>query len=371
MTLLIALIILSVLILVHELGHFWAAKKSGILVEEFGIGYPPRAFAKKIGETIYSINWLPIGGFVKLYGEDAVETGEGGVLSSRAFWAQTKFKRFLVLIAGVTMNFLLAALLFGGVYTAMGIPTETDVVKVVGVLDGSPAYDAGMQNEDVVEMVDGVEIYSTQQFVDLINQKKGSQMEIVIRGEEGVYGKTVMVEPRENPPEGEGALGVVVSSVEMKQFVWWQMPFRGIAYGVKEAVAWGGAIAVGIYMMLKNLLVSGVVPQDVAGPVGIFQLTSSAAQAGFLSLIQFAGILSVNLAILNILPFPALDGGRLVFLGIEVITGKKVGGRIERWTHGLGMLILLFLMLLVTLNDVVRVTNSGTLLGLLRKIMGL
>lgn len=147
------------------------------------------------------------------------------------------------------------------------------------------------------------------------------------------------------------------------------MPFRGAWFGLKEAVGWGVMIVLGLYTMIKDLIVSGVVPADVAGPVGIYQLTGTVAQAGFLSLLQFVGILSVNLAVINILPFPALDGGRLLFLGIETVSGKKMGGNLERWIHGVGMAVLLALILLVTLNDVVRITESGTIVGLVEKIL--
>jgi len=370
MMLLLFLVILSVLVMVHELGHFVAARRNGILVEEFGFGLPPRVFGKRIGETLYSINLLPIGGFVKLYGEEGGSEAMPGL--ERAFFMQKKRVRALVLTAGVIMNFLLGVVLFSVVYTSMGIPTETNEVSIVGIVPGSPAEEAGIKLSEVVFAVDGDAVESTEEFVDLIDQRKGKDMELSL-GEmgAGAYGRMVTAVPRENPPEGEGALGVVVSTTQAKFFPMWEMPFRGAWFGLKEAVAWGVMIVAGLWGMIRDLFVSGVVPQEVAGPVGIFQLTGMVAGAGILPLLQFVGVLSVNLAVLNILPFPALDGGRLVFLGFEAVTGKKVGTRVEQWTHGLGMAVLLLLMVLVTLNDVVRISGAGSLMGLVQKVLRL
>lgn len=283
---------------------------------------------------------------------------------------QKKRVRALVLTAGVIMNFLLGVILFSVIYTTLGIPTQTDTVKIVGVLPNSPAEVVGLEVGDVVVAVNGEMIESTDRFVELLQESAGSEVEILLgESEMTTYGEMVTVVPRGNPPEGEGALGAVVSSTETKFFPFWQMPFRGAWFGLKEAVGWGVMRALGLYGMIRNLIVSGVVPADVAGPVGIYQLTGTVARAGFLSVLQFVGILSVNLAVLNILPFPALDGGRLLFLGIETVTKRKVGANLERWFHGVGMALLLALLLLVTLNDVVRITESGTILGLVQKLL--
>ena len=374
MTLLLFLLILSVLIFVHELGHFYMAKKNGILVEEFGFGLPPRIWGKKIGETIYSINLLPIGGFVKLYGEDAItENNEQKTMSSdlgRAFFTQRKTVRAVILLAGVVMNFVLGVVLFSVIYTRLGIPTESGEVSIVEIVPNSPAAEAGIRREEVVLAVDGQMIESTDQFVELVNASAGREIELSLgEADMEVYGRMVTVTPREDPPENEGSLGVVVSSVRMKFFPLWQMPLRGAWFGLKEAIGWGLTIVVALYVMIRDLLMAGVVPQDIAGPVGIFQLTGTVARAGILSLLQFVAILSVNLAVINILPFPALDGGRLLFLGIEAVTGKRVDGKLEQWMHGLGMVLLLFLLVLVTLNDIVRLTGTGNLRGLMEKVL--
>lgn len=364
MTLLIFLLILSVLVLVHELGHFLMAKKAGILVEEFGFGLPPRLWGKKIGETIYSINWLPIGGFVKLYGEDHSEL-ENPV---RTFFGQNKLVRFLVLVAGVAMNFLLGVVVFSIIYSRLGIPTQTETVRVMDVVPASPAGKAGFKPGEVVMAAAREPIRSTDRFIEVIDANRGKEVEITLGdGTEGKYGRIVKVMPREHPPEGEGALGVAISSVEMKQFPWWQMPMRGAAVGVKEAFAWGVTIGSGLAHMVSRWVVEGRAPSDVAGPVGIFQLTGGVAQAGVLAVLQFMGVLSINLAVLNLLPLPALDGGRLAFLAVETVTRRRIKPGVEKLIHAAGMIALLGLMAVVTVNDVVRLTGTGSLWGLAQK----
>lgn len=365
MTLLIFLLILSVLVLVHELGHFLMAKRAGILVEEFGFGLPPRLWGKKIGETIYSINWLPIGGFVKLYGEDHPEL-ENPV---RTFFGQNKLVRFSVLIAGVVMNFLLGVVVFSIIYSRLGIPTQTETVRVMDVVADSPASAAGIKSGEVVMAVGNEAIKSTDRFIEVIDANRGKEVEITLGdGNKGKYGRIVKVMPREHPPEGEGALGVAISSIEMQQFPWWQMPVRGAVVGVKEAFAWGVTIGSGLAHMVSRWVVEGRPPADVAGPVGIFQLTGGVAQAGVLAVLQFMGVLSINLAVLNLLPLPALDGGRLAFLAVETVTRRRLRPGVEKLIHAAGMIALLGLMAVVTVNDLVRLTGVGSLWGFVERV---
>lgn len=356
MTLVIFLLILSVLVLVHELGHFLVAKKAGILVEEFGLGLPPRLWGKKRGETVYSLNWLPIGGFVKLYGEDQPEA----VNPERAFFMQSKRVRLAVLLAGVAMNFVLGVAVFAIIYTKLGIPTPTETVRVVEVVPGTPADKAGIKPGEVVVAVGAEPVKSTDRFIELVGQSGGEKLQITLGdGEAGKYGRLVEVVPQAGAA-GSGRdweIGVVISNVEMKQFPVWQMPFRGAVVGVKEAWAWGVMIASGVGQMAGQLVVKGEAPHDVAGPVGIFQLTGTVKQAGIMALLQFMGVLSINLAVVNLLPLPALDGGRLGFLLVEAVTGKRVKPKWEKWIHAAGMVMLLTLMGWVTINDIVRLIN--------------
>lgn len=390
MTILIFILILSVLVFVHELGHFIAAKRAGILVEEFGFGLPPRIWGKKIGETLYSINALPIGGFVKLYGEDGEAGRSKGAevqrYSGRAYYEKSIFRRLTVLLAGVSMNLLLAIVAFSIIYFVVGIPTKSGKVIVQGTSDNSPAKISGLKEGDQIVRFDEKNVISNDQFSAIAKEKAGNKVKIEIlrepenpcgSGKEDVNspvlggmtsfekpfscnGKNIIlyVIPREKPPEGEGPLGVAIGDTELKKYPFWQMPYYGVREGFKESLSWGGMILSALKNMVVTLVVNGQVPKDIAGPIGIFQITSQATKAGYLAVFQFLGILSVNLAIINILPFPALDGGRIVFLGYEFIFRKKVNPKFEALTNNLGMAFLLGLMLLITVNDVLRLLNK-------------
>ncbi len=366
LTIIIALLVLSLLILVHELGHFFIAKRAGIGVEEFGLGYPPRIVGKRVGETIYSLNWIPFGGFVKLVGEELEEIGRAKD-KERSFWAKSKKARAAVIVAGVLANFLLAVVCFSVVYSFSGIPTKTDLVRIVGLVEGAPGAEVGLQEGDVIVGVNEMEISSIDQFIEMIEEEKGKEITLKIErdGEELIF-RTV---PREEPPEGEGALGIVISNMEMKKYPLWQMPFYGAIEGFKEAFIWTKLVVEGVGILIGNLITKGQVPREIAGPVGILQITSTVTQSGALMVVQFIGVLSVNLAVLNILPFPALDGGRLIFIGYETVTGRKPKPKIEHWVNFVGIVILMFLLALVTLNDIQRIIETTTLGARLQSIL--
>lgn len=356
------IIVLSVLVLVHEAGHFLAARKVGIWVEEFGFGLPPRVFGKKIGKTIYSINLLPFGGFVKLHGEDSSEK----IKPKEAFVTKSKKARLFVVTAGVLMNLVLGFLAFSVVYFFAGIPKQTDRVKVVEILSSSPATQAGIKVGDVIKKVDDVEVKDPDSFVNHVDSKKGKLVSILVERDQNGQKEEFVVKavPRENPPEGEGPLGVIISSTEVFYPPVWQRPFYGIYYGFKEALFWGKNIVSGLVLMFVNLF-HGQVPKDVSGPVGIFAITSQAAKLGILSLLDFVGILSINLAILNIFPFPALDGGRLIFIALEYILGRKVPEKFEATVHMIGMAFLILLLLVITAFDIKRLIIGGGISGFL------
>jgi len=352
-SILIFIVVLSILILVHELGHYLVARRSGIWVEEFGIGLPPRVIGKKIGETIYSINLLPFGGFVRLHGEN---TGEGVTKPKHAFINMNKKTRVSVIVAGVIMNFILAVLSFTVVYSFTGIPRETDKVKIVGVAPDSPASVAGVKIDDIVKNVNGSFVGNTKNFVELIEENKGQEVILTLENNQNL--RDVIIHPRVDPPEGEGPIGVTITSTEIYFPSIWQRPFFGIYYGFQEAVFWGTAVISGFVKIITELF-SGVTPRDIAGPVGIFAITSQAASYGVLAVINLFGILSVNLAILNILPFPALDGGRLLFIGIETLFGKRVVPRVEAAIHTVGMIILILALIAITAHDIQRISQAG------------
>ncbi len=350
-SILIFVAVLSLLILIHEFGHYYVAKKLGVWVEEFGLGIPPRAVGKKIGETIYSLNWLPFGGFVRLHGE---ENDAKVSKPKRAFKNKPKRVRVAIVTAGVVMNFLLAVVAFSIVYSFTGVPRESEMVKIVEIVEGSPAANAGLLAEDVVNRVDGEDVVSTAGFISLVEGKEAITMSI----DRGPQSLEIVAEPRENPPEGEGSLGVVISTSEIYYPPVWQRPFYGIYYGFKEAIFWGQLVIVGFLGIFGNLF-AGKAPEGLAGPVGIYAITSQAASYGVISLINFIGILSVNLAILNILPFPALDGGRLAFIFAEALWGKKVLPKVESYIHLAGMAFLILLLVAITFGDVKRLYENG------------
>jgi regulator of sigma E protease len=363
-TILIFFILLSVLVLVHELGHFIAAKKLGVVAEEFGLGLPPKVRKLFTWQgTEFTLNWLPLGGFVKMRGEDretsTINHQPLNIEAAGFFYAQKPWKRAIILVAGVFMNLVLGVAAFTAVYTVLGIPEERNVVVIDGVAPNSPAELAQLRQNDVVNglRVAGNElpVARTNEFIDFINAHRGEEITLNIkRGQEN---KEIAITPRveSETPAGEGALGVAISNIQFIHYPWWQMPFRASVTGFKEALAWGRNIVEGLGKMVSDLIVHGKVPDDVAGPVGIARITGEVAKRGWIPLFQLAGILSINLAIVNILPIPALDGGRLLFLGIEKLRGKPMDPNKERLIHLAGYAVLLGLIVLITIRDVMKV----------------
>lgn len=368
LSIVVFILVLSLLILIHEAGHYFAAKASGVWVEEFGFGLPPRIWGKKVGETLYSINLLPFGGFVRLHGE----LGQEEITKpDRAFLNKSKKKRAAIILAGVFMNFVLAIVAFSIVYSFSGVPKTTNNVKILEVDASSPAQIAGITAGDIVRKVGDTEITSISQFTSIVDQNKGQKIKISLEREENgeTVTKTVTATPRENPPQGQGALGVYISSTEVYYPPFWQRPFVGIYYGFKDALYWGKTVVVAFAGIFGTLL-HGKAPAEVgAGPVGIFAITSAATAIGALSVINLLGILSVNLAILNIIPFPALDGGRLFFIGLEAVIGKKVLPKAEATIHTIGMIILIILLLAITVRDVERIRSAGGISGFVKQVL--
>jgi len=360
--------VLSVLILVHELGHFLVAKFLKIKVEEFGIGFPPRAYGKKIGETIYSINLLPIGGFVKLYGEDdagggAVKVGgqKGEVRGlekdiGRAFYARPLWQRISVVIAGVVMNFLLAVVIISTLFATQGVAVPTENVLITEIQKNSPAEMAGLKAEDEVLAINGEEIKTTEGFIKLTDKNKGEEISLtVLRNGDRFDAKLT---PRIDAPEGEGPIGIVISNIKIKKYSWLEAPF----YGTLEAINVTKVIVVGLGNIVKDLVTTGKPPEGIAGPVGVAQLTGTVVQNGAVATLWFVSLLSLNLAVLNILPIPALDGGRFFFQIIELVTRKKVSPRYEGYAHAAGLVVLLLLMVLITAFDIGRIVSGQSLI---------
>lgn len=290
------------------------------------------------------------------------EESSSMVKKDKAFIFKSNGQRLFVVTAGVLMNFALAIVIFSVVYFFTGIPRDTKNVRVVDVLPGSPAQEAGLLKDDILERVDGQLVDNTSSFVSYVDSKKGKKVSLVVkRGGEDV---SLEVVPRVSPPENEGPLGVIISSTEIYYPPVWQRPFYGAFYGVKEALFWGKNIALSLGSMIAGLF-KGNVPKDVSGPLGIFAITTQAAKLGIFTLLNFMGILSLNLAILNIFPFPALDGGRLFFIIFEMVFRRKVPEKIESAIHMAGMAFLLLLLVAITIFDFKRLIASGGITGFL------
>lgn len=354
-------IMLAILVLVHEFGHFIAAKKSGVLVEEFGFGLPPRIWGKKFGETLYSINLLPIGGFVKVYGEEYHEVevkDEEAIpsnLKNRAFINKKPWQKILILTAGIIGNFLLGWVIISYLFT-QGVPVPVSKVFVEKVTPNSPAEQAGLLAKDQLVQVikDGVryDLTSPTDLVELSSKYAGTSILIELKRDNEV--KNVLITPRKNPPKNQGSLGVVISTpYEIKKYAWYQAPF----YGLIEASRLTYTIAHELLKILYQFVTFRGVPTDVAGPVGIAVYSAEAAKRGLKEWFTLLSLLSLNLAVVNILPFPALDGGRLMFVLYETVTKRKMNQAIERNLNLAGISLLIFLAILISIHDVVKLIH--------------
>lgn len=368
-TIVIFILTLALLVLSHEFGHFISAKKFGVKVLEFGFGLPPRAWGKKFGETIYSLNWLPIGGFVKLFGED--EADKKVLDDKRSFAAQPVGQRIVIVVAGVVMNLLLAVIIFWIVLAAQGfkeklpllIPYQfagvnqvnESIILVGGVAADSPAAVAGLKSGDQILTVNGLDVNKSEDLINQVKAHAGEKVTLTIKDAENKT-RQVEVTPRVNPPAGQGALGVELGSVTFANLnyqTFSQKLFSGFTHSYNLTTysfsIFGQLISTSL--ATKNL---EPVSQSVAGPVGITNMTNLilSSQSPFIPYLNFIAMLSLNLAIVNILPFPALDGGRLFFLLIEAITRKKVNPNVERIIHTVGMVLLISLIVLITFSDI-------------------
>ena len=351
----IVIVGLSVLILGHELGHFAAAKLFGLRVDEFGFGFPPRVWAwrrkgnetlrRTQGETEYSLNWLPFGGFVKIAGENPESDMGQGTRDmeikerKRLFSHQPAWKRVAVLVAGVAVNFLLGWWLL----TATLMIGTPSAVMVAGVAPNSPADAVGLRAGDIVRG-----FTTTDEFIAFIQANRGTS--VAVRTVRGNGEKTFEIMPRVNPPAGEGAIGVELAATGQSP-----MGFGSALWeGLKSSVYVIGLTFQALGDLLKNLLSQGKVPGDIVGPLGIVAVAQRTGSLGIAYLFELLSLISLNLAVINLIPFPALDGGRILFLAIEKIKGSPISRRIEGIVNGVGFVLLLVLMVLVTVRDVVR-----------------
>jgi len=347
-TLIVFLLILGLLIFVHEGGHFIVAKLSGIKVEEFGMGFPPRIFGIRRGETIYSLNWIPLGGFCKMLGEEDPS-------APRSFASKRPAVRLATLAAGPLMNAILPIVLLS---IAFMVPRQVVVGDVVidQVASGSPAAEAGIVPGDTVLSINGNSIQNIGDVIYDIHLKMGEKITLELKGADGNL-KTATLVPRWNPPEGEGAVGIAMTMVNTGNV--------SQSYPFWEAVPKSISSIGDTFVLMRNEITSWFVQKkapEVTGPVGIFQLTGEVREAGPSYIMQFTAFLSLNLAIVNLLPLPALDGGRIIFVLLEVVRrGKRVSPRTEGMIHYIGFAMLIALILVISYFDILRVIRGESL----------
>lgn len=367
MDIVVFILVLVALIVVHEFGHFVAAKLSKMRVDEFGIGYPPRAWGFRRGETDYTLNWLPFGGFVKIYGEDGER--EKTADSHRSFTARPHWQQAIVLVAGIAMNLAFAWLLFS-VTLAVGTPraltaeeaqNATDLtLAVADVLPGSPAETAGLRAGDLilsVESEDGVfQGFDPSTFTSFIAEDPGGEpLSITVQGVDGAT-RTVSAEPAPGvlaADPGRQALGVSLVTVGTLAVPWWQAPWEGllITWEVTKQTA------VGLVQFFASVFTLSADLAQVSGPVGIAGAVGNATESGIAQLLSLTALISVNLALINLLPIPALDGGRLLFVGIEAITRRPIKPAVAVAVNALGFGFLILLMVAVTVSDIFKIVG--------------
>lgn len=345
--------LLLALVLVHEWGHFIAAKKAGCTVEEFGFGFPPRIFSVMYHGTRYSLNLLPIGGFVKIEGEDMQDTNPGPT----SFGSKSATWRIIILAAGVIMNVVLAVALLT-VQGAIGFPTvitsdnEQTLTNhhtyVVEVAPGSPAAAAGITALDRIISIANHPNPTIEQVQSITAATINKNLTIVI-DRQGVT-ETLTLTPREFPPEGEGALGVSLAATGLQKVPIWQAPW----FGIKRTGTMLVAIVAQFWQILQKLITDGNVGGALTGPIGIAVYTSEAAKLGVSYILEFGALISLNLALINILPLPALDGGRIIFIVLEKMRGRRLPVSFEQKTHLAGFVLLIALMLFITFRDIGR-----------------
>lgn len=342
-TLVVFLGMLTVLVTAHELGHFMVARVAGIRVQEFGFGYPPRIGAIERGGTAYSINLLPLGGFVRMLGE----TGDGEEVGS--FASQSKVARSAVLMAGSAMNLLLApvcltvALMLGEMVPCEGCGR----VQVYSVQSGTASESAGLRDGDIFQSINGRPISQASDVRSAVQESSGQALGLRLLRSGTVV--EVSVTPRKNAT-GVLALGIGLGP----EYV---LERRPLAEAVPIGLLRTGSMAVNLVTGLTKAFAPES-PVQLAGPVGIAEMTGRAARAGTPTFLQFMAFLSLNLAIFNMLPVPGLDGARLLFVGIELVRGRRVSPRVEGAVHLAGMALLLALMLIVSFRDIQRLVAS-------------
>lgn len=328
-TIIVSLLVFCAVVFIHEFGHFAAAKLTGIKVHEFAIGMGPKLFGRKKGETLYAVRAVPLGGFVRMEGEDEESEEEG------SFSTKPVKSRMAVVLAGAFMNFVLAIAAFMVYFMMMGSPLDTNTVGEV--VPNEPAYQAGIEAGDRIVEIDGKSVDSWQDIIEALSGKSGSvNIEVERDGKEQSFNIETKTE------DGRQIIGIV-REVD-KSF---SAAFKSSLSMFKEMI---GAM----FEFIGRLFTGGVSTEEVSGPVGVFYVVGQAAKSGLASVLLITGFISVNLGFFNLLPIPALDGSRFLFLLIEAVRGKKMDPEKEGMVHVAGFLILISLTIFITYKDVMR-----------------
>ena len=364
LAIIIFILILGFLVFIHEFGHFIFAKKLGVKVEEFGIGYPPAIWKKKKGETVYSINLIPLGGFTKIYGEE----GEEGVEDPRSFASKSHLKKAIIVMGGVAMNFLLVVIIFYFLLAMSGftshlplifdykfpLGTQQSFPMILDVAEDSPAKEAGLEFEDIIIKGNGTEFKDSGQLIEFINGNKGKEIILTVKKLSASETRKVEITPRVDPPEDQGATGIAIRDItELRYESFWEKSTVGFLHSLNLTHYTFAGLG---YYIKASLVEREVEPlaSSVVGPVGILAITKLTIQEGFSQVILLLAVISLALAIVNILPIPPLDGGKLVFIAIEAISRKKIPAKIERRTQEIGIIFFIILAVLVTYKDLLQ-----------------
>lgn len=365
LAIIVFIFIISLLISIHEFGHLIAAKKSGVRVEEFGLGIPPRIWGKKIGETIYSLNAIPLGGFVKLHGEDGEEDS---FKDPESFASKSILARAVILLAGVAMNAIFAVICFYFLMTIGGFQSQMSLIfdyhfpfgqqqNFIGILiveKGSPAEKAGLQPYDVVLTGNGNKFENSDQFAQFIGENKGREIVLKVKNLDSEEVKQVIVTPRIDFPENQGPLGVGLNTItEIKYSSLPEKATVGFIHSFN--IAHYSMAALG-HFIKASFVEQTIKPlaDTVSGPIGILAITKLTVKEGFVAVLNLMAFISLALAMMNTLPFPGLDGGRLTLLGFELVTRKRIPATIERNINLAGILLLIVLLILVSYKDILQ-----------------
>ncbi len=340
-------LVLSIVVSIHEFGHFLFAKKAGIYVYEFSIGMGPRLFKfkRKNDETDYSIRLLPIGGYVQMAGESVEE--DKNIPKEKNMQTKTWLQKFLVVIAGILFNFILATIIFFIVGLVNGVPVNKPYVT--GIVENTPAYNAGFRDGDLITSINGIKITNSDRLLIEMQVEMGETIEFGIKDENNVTKKVKVTPEKTVNEDGTEAYkyGFGLKNDVKKGF------FESIKYAFTHFFSLIGQMILTIwYLIIGKLSLS-----NLSGPVGIFSIVDASAKAGFINVIYLTGYLSLNVGFMNLLPIPALDGGRLLFLIIEKIIRKPIDPKVENIIHNVGFGLLMLLIIVVSYNDILRIFN--------------